>query len=60
MALKIMGYKDSTIRKLGWWISDTWQMYIHSQIAKLLEGVSQKMSTPILYQKIDFIDPPQR
>ena len=25
MALKIMGYKDSTIRKLGWWISDTWK-----------------------------------
>ena len=32
MALKSMGYKDSTIRKFGCWTSDTWQMYIHTQI----------------------------
>ena len=40
MALKIMGYKDSTIRKFGHWTSDTCQIYIHSQIAKLSEGVA--------------------
>ena len=32
MELTIMGYKDSTIRKFSRWTSDTWQMYIHSQI----------------------------
>ena len=32
IALKIMGYADSTIRKFGLWTSDTWQMYIHSQM----------------------------
>eukprot|EP00979_Chaetoceros_neogracilis_P012298 scaffold3199_cov232-Chaetoceros_neogracile.AAC.1 len=47
MALKIMGYKDSTIRKFGRWTSDTWMMYIHSQISKLYEGVAQDMSTPL-------------
>ena len=59
MALKIMVYKDSTIRKFGRWTSYTWQIYIYSQIAKLSEGAAQNMSTPIPYQKIVFIDPPQ-
>ena len=57
MALKIMGYADSTIRKFGRWTSDTWMMYIHSQISKLYEGVAQKMSTPIEYHNIAFIEP---
>ena len=58
MALKIMGYADSTIRKFGRWTSDTWMMYIHSQISKLSQGVAQKMSTPINYHNIAFIEPP--
>jgi len=56
MALKIMGYSDSTIRKFGRWTSDTWMMYIHSQISKLYEGVAQKISTPIEYHNIVFIE----
>ena len=56
MALKIMGYNDSTIRKFGRWKSDTWQMYIHSQISKLYEGVAQKMSTHIAFHNIAFIE----
>ena len=35
MAIKIMGYKDSTIRKCGRWTSDTRKKIIHSQISKL-------------------------
>ena len=58
MALKIMGYKDSTIRTFGRWMSDTWQMYNHSQISKLLDGVAENISTPIPYQNIAFFDPP--
>ena len=58
MALKIMGYSDSTIRKFGRWTSDTWQMYIRSQISRLYEGVAQKMSTPINFHNIAFIEPP--
>ena len=57
MALKIMGYNDSTIRKFGRWTSDTWQMYIHSQISKLYEGVAQKMSTHFAFHNIAFIEP---
>ena len=57
MALKIMGETDSTIRKFGRWTSDTWMMYIHSQISQLYKGVAQKMSTPIDYHNIAFIEP---
>ena len=57
MALKIWGYKDSTIRKFGRWSSDTWQMYIHSQISQLYEGVAQSMSKHIPFKNIAFIEP---
>ena len=57
MALKIMGETDSTIRKFGRWTSDTWMMYIHSQISQLYKGVAQKMSTPIDYHNNAFIEP---
>jgi len=57
MAMKIMGETDSTIRKFGRWTCDTWMMYIHSQISQLYNGVTQKMSTPIDYHNISFIEP---
>ena len=59
MALKPMNYKDSTIRKLGRWKSDTWQMYIHSQIDKLHQGVAAAMSTPHVFKNIAAIEAPQ-
>ena len=58
MALKIMGFPDSTIRKMGRWSSDTWQMYIHRQIDKLHEGIAEAMSTPQNFTNIAFIEPP--
>ena len=60
IALKIMGYKDSTISKFGRWTSKTWQIYIHVQISKLSEGGVQKMSTYIPYHDRSCIEPPQR
>ncbi len=43
MALKLMGYQDSDIQKFGRWTSNTtWQMYIHSQIGQLSDGVANK------------------
>ncbi len=56
MALKLMGYKDSDIRKFGRWTSDTWQMYIHSQIGQLSDGVAQKMSTHMPFVNVAFIE----
>ena len=40
MALKIMGYADSTICKFGRWTSNTWMVYIHSQISKIAPPVT--------------------
>jgi len=57
MALKTMGFNDSTIRKFGRWTSDIWQMHINSQISKLYGGVAHKMSTPIEYLNFAFIEP---
>ena len=58
MALKITGESDSSIRKFGRWTSDTWMMYIHSQISQLYKGVAHKMSTPIAFHNIAFIEAP--
>ena len=59
MSLKIMGYSDSTIQKIGRWTSDTWQMYIHTQISHLHQGIAASMTTAIPYHNIAFIEPPQ-
>ena len=59
MALKLMKYKDSTIRKLGRWSSDTWQMYIHAQIDQLHQGVAAAMSTHLPFHNIAFMEPPR-
>ena len=58
MALKIMGYADSKIRKFGCWTSDKWMMFIHSQISKFYKCVAQKMSKPITFHNIAFIETP--
>ena len=44
MALKLHGYDDTTIMKMGRWTSLTFLMYIHNQIAHLAKDISQKMS----------------
>ena len=56
MALKLMGYNDSDIQKFGRWTSNTWQMYIHSQIGKLSDGVAAKMSTHMPFVNVAFIE----
>ena len=57
MALKLNGFDNSTIQKFGCWMSDTWQMYIHHQIAHIHQGVAAKMSTSIPFINISFIEP---
>ena len=37
MALKLHGYDDTTIMKMGQWTSLTFLQYIHNQIAHLLK-----------------------
>jgi hypothetical protein len=56
MALKLHGYDDTTIRKMGRWTSDTFLQYIHNQIAHLSKDISSKMSIPLPFLNIAAID----
>ena len=46
MALKLNGYDEVVIQKLGRWSSNTYLRYIHSQIGALTAGVSGSMAHP--------------
>ena len=56
MALKLHGYSDTTIQKFGRWTSNTFMMYVHTQIAHLSKGVSKSMSTPLPFTNIAAIE----
>ena len=52
MALKLHGYDDTTIIKIGRWTSLTFLQYIHNQIAHLLKEISKKMSIPLPFVNV--------
>ena len=52
MALKLQGYNDTTIMKMGRWRSLTFLQYIHNQIAHLSKDISTKMRIPLLFVNI--------
>ena len=52
MALKLHGYDDTTIMKVGRWTSLTFLQYVHNQIAHLAKDVSKKMSIPLPFLNI--------
>ena len=56
MALKLQGFADTIIMKLGRWTSLTFLQYIHNQIAHLSAGVSKKMSEDIAFLNIAAIE----
>ena len=56
MALKLHGYNDTTIMKMGRWTSLTFLQYIHSQIAHLSKDISSKMSMPLPFLNIASIE----
>jgi hypothetical protein len=56
MALKLHGFDDTTIMKMGRWTSLTFLEYIHTQIAHLSKDVSQKMSMPLPFLNIAAIE----
>ena len=56
MALKLHGYDDTTIQKMGRWTSTTFLQYIHTQIGHLSKGVSNKMSIPLPFTNIAAIE----
>ena len=56
MALKLHGFDDTTIMKMGRWTSLTFLMYIHTQIAHLGKDISTAMSTELPFLNIACID----
>ena len=52
MALKIHGYSDTTIMKMGRWTSLTFLQYINNQIAHLYKDISNKMSMPLPFVNV--------
>jgi hypothetical protein len=58
MALKLHGFDDTTIMKVGRWTSLTFTQYIHNQIAHLAKDISQKMSIPLPFLNIASIERP--
>jgi len=56
MALKLHGYDDTTIMKMGRWTSLTFTMYIHNQIAHLSAGVSKMMGQQLPFINIAAIE----
>ena len=56
MALKLHGFSDTTIMKMGRWTSLTFLQYIHTQIAHLAKDISEKMSMPLPFLNIAVVD----
>ena len=56
MALRLHGYEDTVIMKMGRWTSLTFLQYIHTQIAHLAEDISRKMSIPLPFLNIASIE----
>ena len=52
MALKLHGYDDTTIMKMGRWTSLTFLQYIHNQIAHLTKDISKKMSIALPFVNV--------
>ncbi len=52
MAIKLSGATDSTIMRIGRWMSLTYLIYIHSQIGALSTGVAWKMSQEFTFQNV--------
>jgi hypothetical protein len=56
MSLKLHGFDDTTIMKMGRWTSLTFLQYIHNQIAHLSKNVSKKMSRTLPFLNIAAIE----
>lgn len=52
VALKLAGYDSDMIKKLGRWSSNTYLLYIQSQIAQLTAGVAKAMHTRLQYHNV--------
>ena len=52
MALRLAGHDDATIKKLGRWSSNTYLIYIQTQVAQLAQGVSAAMARRLRFHDV--------
>ena len=52
MELKLHGYNDTTIMKMGRWTSLTFLQYIQNQISHLSKNIPQKMSMTLPFVNV--------
>jgi hypothetical protein len=52
MAMKLSGATDSTIMRIGRWMSLTYLTYIHSQIGALSAGVAWRMPQQFIFRML--------
>jgi hypothetical protein len=52
VAMKLSGASDSTIMRVGRWLSLTYLTYIHSQIGAITAGLSKLMATQPMFQNV--------
>jgi hypothetical protein len=50
--LKLNGYDDITIKKLGRWSGNTYLTYIQSSIGELTTGVAERMATTLRFHRV--------
>ena len=56
MSLKLHGFDDTTIMKMGRWSGLTFLQYIHNQIAHISTGLSDQMNTTLEFHNIAAIE----
>ena len=52
VALKLAGYDETTIMKLGRWSSQTYLLYIRNQISATAEGLATGMAASLTYHNV--------
>jgi hypothetical protein len=52
MAMKLSGASDSTIMRVGRWMSLMYLTYIHTQIGALTSGLAWRMSLAFTFQNV--------
>ena len=50
--MKLAGYDSDVIKKLGRWSSNTYLLYIQTQIAQLTADVASRMSRRLTFQNV--------
>ena len=53
MALRLAGYDDDMIKKLGRWSSNTYLIYIQTQVAQFTQGVAPQMARRLHFHNVN-------